>query len=234
MTKRLSLILGCLICGLGALFYCYEYLLRIEPSVMIPQLMHEFGVTAASLGLLTALYYYAYTPMQLVVGVIIDSYGTRAVITLAVLLCSIGSLIFSTVHSIYFAGIGRFLIGFGSAFAFVAVLKLVAVWLPKRHFAFFAGFATALGMVGAMAGDVELTLLAHKIGWRHTLYIGTIIGAVLAPILWLIIRDKPKVVIAEVTEKIGYRETFVGLLKIIKNPQMWLSEVATLIWTHRL
>lgn len=195
---------------------------------MIPELMREFGVTASSLGLLTALYYYAYTPMQLVVGLLTDTFGVRLIITVAVAICTLGSLLFSTTHSIYVAGVGRFLIGLGSAFAFVAVLKLAAVWLPKKHFALFAGFATALGMVGAMAGDVELTVLMHKIGWQHTLYIGTVIGVILVPVIWLAVRDGPKQsVVDDSTRKVkaSYKDTFRGLREIIKNPQMWLVGV---------
>lgn len=225
MKKNTNIILAWLICLLGAIFYCYEYLLRIEPSVMIPELMGQFGITAASFGLVTALYYYAYTPMQLVVGILIDRYGTRLIITLAVTCCAIGSFLFSTSSSLYIAGAGRFLIGFGSAFAFVGVLKLAAEWLPKHHFALFTGFATGLGMVGAMAGDVELSVLVHQIGWRPTLYIGTGIGAVLIPIIWLLVRDTPKWRAAHGGSKTNFSDTFIGLWQIIKNPQMWFAGI---------
>ena len=43
---------GWLICGLAAAFYCYEYLLRISPSAMVPELMSTFGQSAAAIGLL--------------------------------------------------------------------------------------------------------------------------------------------------------------------------------------
>ncbi|MBN2689433.1 MAG: MFS transporter [Gammaproteobacteria bacterium] len=221
-NKRV-LTLGWGICLLGALFYCYEYLLRIEPSIMVPQLMHQFHATAAVLGVLAAFYYYAYTPMQLLVGMLIDTFGVRVIITVAVLLCATGSLIFSTAHLIYFAAIGRFLIGFGSAFAFVAVLKLAAVWLPKHHFALFTGFATALGMLGAMVGDVELTHLVRTIGWKLTLNVGTVLGFVLVPIIWLVVRNKPRTNAQnDVAVNANYKETILGLWEIIKNPQMWI------------
>jgi hypothetical protein len=57
-----------LICGLAALFYCYEYFLRIAPSVMDHQLRMTYHLDATALGQLIAFYYFAYTPMQLVVG----------------------------------------------------------------------------------------------------------------------------------------------------------------------
>jgi MFS family permease len=213
------------VCLLGALFYCYEYMLRIEPSVMIPELMRQFQVTAASFGLIAAFYYYAYTPMQLAVGILIDRYGARLVLTLAIIACTLGSFFFSTSGSIYVAGLGRFLIGFGSAFAFVGVLKLAAEWLPKHHFALFAGFATALGMIGAMVGDVELSLLVHKIGWRHTLYIGTVIGAILIPVIWLLVRDTPKWRAEHRGVKTSFEATFAGFWQMLKNPQMWYAGI---------
>ena len=225
MSKKSSIVIAWLICLLGAIFYCYEYMLRIEPSVMIPELMRQFSVTAASFGLVTALYYYAYTPMQIVVGVLIDRYGTRLILTLAVLSCTLGSLLFSTSNSLYVAGAGRFLIGFGSAFAFVGVLKLAAEWLPKHHFALFTGFATGLGMVGAMVGDVELSVLVHQIGWRHTLYIGTFVGLILIPIIWLLVRDTPKWRETHAGRKTSFSDTFAGLWQMIKNPQMWFAGI---------
>lgn len=219
---RFPIVIGWLVCAIGALFYCYEYLLRIEPSVMVSELMRQFNVTAGSLGMMIALYYYAYTPLQLVVGILIDRYGTRFILTLAVTACALGSFMFSTASSFYVAGVGRFLIGFGSAFAFVGVLKLAAEWLPKHHFALFTGFATALGMIGAISGDVGLTMLLRDMGWQRTLYIGTAIGVILIPVVLLLVRDTPRWRAAHLGEKTSLRKAFQGFWRMVKNPQMWL------------
>ena len=57
------------VCALGAVFYFYEYLLRVSPSVMTHHLMHSYNISASGLGHLSACYYYVYAPMQLPVGV---------------------------------------------------------------------------------------------------------------------------------------------------------------------
>jgi hypothetical protein len=54
--------LGWFICGLGAIYYCYEYLLRVTPSVMEDPLRAHFHLTATGFGFLSAFYYYAYVP----------------------------------------------------------------------------------------------------------------------------------------------------------------------------
>lgn len=220
-TNHLTTTLGWLICGLGAAFYCYEYLLRIAPGTMMNELMTSFSLDATGFGALVSLYYLAYTPLQAIVGVVHDVYGPRRVLVFAVLVCVIGNLLFSTTHSIAIASIARFLIGFGSAFAFVGVLKLATIWLPPTQFAMIAGLTTSLGMVGGLFGNIWLMAFVQKIGWRETLYASTFIGVVLAPIMWFFIRDR-STNNQNPIEKMGYRETLINLLKVIKNPQLWI------------
>lgn len=221
--SRKSVRLGWMICILGAIFFCYEYLLRIEPSVMVTELMRDFSLTAAEFGLITSLYYFAYTPMQIGVGVLTDIFGPRKMLTFAVSICAIGSLIFGASDNIWVLGFGRFLIGFGSSFAFVGVLKLAAIWLPSSRFALFVGLATSLGMVGAMVGDVQLSVLVHRIGWQDTIFVGTIFGFLLIPFIWFIVRDThgdPSVM--EPLERVTVREAFRGVWQMARNQQMWL------------
>ncbi len=193
MVKRItrkSILYGWVVCSLAALFYTYEYLLRIEPSLMVPQLMRNFQITAAGLGFLSALYYYAYTPLQAVVGTLTDHYGPRRVLTLAIASCALGSLIFGLSTEVYIAGLGRILIGIGSAFAFIGVLKLAAMWLPRNRFALFAGIATALGMVGAAIGDVEISFAVTRLGWHRVALASAFFGIILIPIFILFVHEK--------------------------------------------
>lgn len=224
-TMSTTVLIGWLVCALGALFYCYEYFLRIEPSIMVPQLMRSFDVHAGTFGFIISMYYFIYTPMQAGVGVLTDVFGPRKILTIAVAVCALGSYLFGGAHSVYLAGLGRALIGFGSAFAFVGVLKLAAVWLPANRFALFVGIAVSLGMVGAMFGDMELAYMVHHVGWRKTIYVGTIFGIFLIPVIWLVVRDRPKKQIAgvKVIPQLTAKETMRGFFVNVRNPQMWIA-----------
>lgn len=219
-----SLALAWLICSLGIIFYSYEFLLRIMPSVMEPQIRSYFVISAEGFGALVGLYYMAYTPLQLAVGVIMDMFGPKRILTLAVIVCTIGNFIFGMAHTVWLAGVGRFMIGFGSAFAFVGALKLASVWLPANRFATFAGVVGGVSMVGAMVGDVGMTALVQHLGWQHTVMIGSIVGVVLVPIIWFVIQDREQS--AETTGKthqVTYRDIFTGYWEIVRNRQIWLS-----------
>lgn len=182
---------------------------------------------ATQIGHLSAFYYYAYTPMQLPVGLMMDRYGPRNILTLAVFCCAVGTLVFGTTHDVWMASLGRFLIGFGSAFAFVGVLKLASTWLPANRFALVSGLATTLGMVGAMFGETYLTFMIEEIGWRDTLNYSSYVGFLLFPIVWLIVRDAPPsnmtIVNTEAVKSISYRQLFIDILSALKNSQIWIN-----------
>ena len=181
---------ACLMCVLGAVFYCYEYYLRVAPSVIQPQLMQTFNVSQSGLGVMISYYYLAYVPLQIPVGLMMDFWGPRRVLTFACLLCAIGTYIFASTNATWIAKFGRFMVGFGSAFAYVGVLKIANLWLPRRYFAMMAGLCTALGMFGAMSGGILMAKFVDIVGWEQTLFSSAFVGLILAIVLWVIIRDK--------------------------------------------
>lgn len=218
-------VMGWTICLVGSFFYLYEYLLRVTPSQMTASLQQAFHINAATLGNLTAYYYYIYAPMQLFVGVLMDRYGPRRLLTLAAFCCAIGTFLFSDNYSLPMAEFGRFLVGFGSAFAFVGVLKLATIFLPSRVFALVSGLTMALGMVGGMVGDLLISnLVAHE-GWKLTLYVAATVGFVLNLIIFLVVRDSPSKGEAFVSSVPSIRSAFDGLLGLLCKPAIWVNGV---------
>jgi sugar phosphate permease len=67
--------LGWTIWALGCAFYTYDFLIRIDPGMMVGDLMRDFGVSAAAIGGLSAWYLYAYAVIQIPVGMLLDRFG---------------------------------------------------------------------------------------------------------------------------------------------------------------
>jgi sugar phosphate permease len=215
-------LLGWLICGLGAIYYSYEYFLRISPSVMETELRNQFNLSATGFGLLSSFYYYAYVPMQLPVGVLMDRFGPKRLLTFACLICVIGTFMFAGTTVFSIAATGRFLVGLGSAFAFVGVLKLATIWLPEDKLAMVAGIATALGTIGAMIGDNLLGSMVAWLGWQKTVNFTAIFGIGLVFILWFGIRDQKRYHRQGGTIE-SFRKNMVDLGIIARNKQIWIN-----------
>jgi MFS family permease len=220
-------VLPWLICSIGMLFYCYNYFLRVSPSVMKNDLMQGLHISASQFGILAALYYWAYTPMQIPIGMIYDRYGARIVLFFACLISVLGLSIFIGANSYGMACLGRFMIGFGVAFSYIGVLKLASLWLPPNRFATVAGLTTAFGMASAIFSVIFLTKFVQLMGYKSALYTTLITGVVLSVFIVLFMRNKPKVplVTNRVRAPLSFRELLHSLRIVLMKPQMWLIGV---------
>lgn len=214
-----------LIWGLGAAFFLSEYFARIAPGVMVPELMSAFKVNALSLGSLSAIFYIAYLGMQMPVGTLVDKFGPHRLLTVTAALCALGCFLFASADYLAMAKVGRFLMGFGAAFAFVGTLKLATIWFCPTRFGLLSGLTQALGMVGAAVAAGPLALLVHALGWRYTMWIIGIVLLLLAILIGLIVRDQPKLESNQtkrIDRKLKFWEAFGNVLK---NPQSWLNAI---------
>lgn len=219
--KRISFT-SWLICGIGALYYAYEYLLRISPSAMEWSLRQHFGLTATGFGLLSSIYYYAYVPMQLPVGVLMDRFGPRRLLTVACLICVVGTFIFSGTRVYGLALTGRLLIGIGSAFAYVGVLKLATIWLPENKLAMVAGITAALGTVGGMIGDNVISSAVTSVGWQQTIMWTGGFGIILIFVIWFGIHDHKRDLESGGTID-SFKLNLIDLGIILRNRQIWIN-----------
>jgi MFS family permease len=204
--------------GLAAIFYCYETLLQVSPGVMVSDLMKAFSVNAGQLGLLAAIYFYAYSSMQIPVGMLIDKLGPRRLLTIAAFVCGTGALLFASAQFLLVAGFGRLLIGLGSAFAVVSCMHICATWLPLRYFASLTGIMVTMAMIGAICGEAPLSLMVGHFGWRQTLLIFGGLGIVLSIAMWCAIRDhNPNRQLPKINK--NQTSLFAGLKLVLKNKQ---------------
>lgn len=222
-NQKRALIIGWVICAIGAIFYSFEYLLRITPSVMENELREHFNLSATGFGVFSAFYYYAYVPMQLPVGVLMDRFGPRRLLTFACAISVLGVWMFAGTDLVSLATAGRFLTGFGSAFAFVGVLKLATIWLPEDRLAMVAGFAAALGTVGAMIGDNVLGALVQSVGWQHAVNLTALFGLGVVVLMWFGIHDKQNHPDEDGGTVSNYRDMWRDVKYILTSPQVWIN-----------
>lgn len=173
----------------SSLFYFYEFCLQTSPSVMVPELMQAFKVNASALGNLSACYFYAYCIMQIPVGILLDTFGPRRLLTLACLVCATSSYIFAHTDSLLTAEIARFAMGLGSAFSIISSFKLISLWFPHRRFAMLSGLMVTFGMLGAVFGQRPLAHLVENLGWRSSMDSLAIAGFLLTIVLFFVISD---------------------------------------------
>ena len=197
-----------------AVLYFYQFVLRSSPGVIGDCLIHEFHINGCALGIFASSYYNAYMVMQIPVGVMLDRYGVRNMLSLSCFIAALGALIFSISDNLAMASFGRLLTGAGSACCFIGSVKLINQIFPKKKVAYMVGLTMLAGTLGgAMAGG-PLGFLLDVLAWRYMITIFAVIGFVLTAIIYKYTNIKHKNAHKE--------DNVVESVKVIAtNPQVW-------------
>lgn len=208
--------------GLLALFYFYQYIARSSiPTTLTDNIMAHYGLDSTGVGALLGCYYYAYTFMQVPAGKLIDKFGTKDTGAFATFACALGLALFVISSNCVLGSIGQILVGFGSAFAFLALLKCITSWFAPAQATVMTAISAAFGPIGPVVAGPAIATLAKSVDWK-TLVLGyAFIGAVLALIIYFLVKDKDNSSDKEKEES--------SLLKDMKtllcNPQIWLVSI---------
>jgi MFS family permease len=205
----------------GAMFFFYAWVLRVAPSVMVEELMRDFAIGAAAIGNLSAFYYYGYAGMQLPVGMMIDRFGPRRLMTGAGIVCACGCLLFASSASFWGVAAGRFLIGASAAFSLVSAMAVAGQWFRPSSFAFLSGLAMMMGMIGGVFGQAPLRLLVERYDWRHAMILLAAGGLLIGVASWLTVRDRQR-------GSGGFQHVLAGLGQVCGNAQTWFIAIAGL------
>lgn len=211
-----------LVWGLATAFYFSDYLARVAPGVMHRYLQIDFGINEAGFGILTASFYIPYILMQIPVGLTVDRLSIRWLLTVMSLVTAFGCCVFGLADGLMMASIGRMLIGFSAAFAFVCSLRLATSWFPPTMLGLLSGLTQSLGMLGAAAGEAPVSFLVSNVGWRHSMLIIAFLFIALAGLLYQFIQDKPGGQRNEV-RSVNRISIFQSLKIILSNRQTWLN-----------
>jgi len=210
-----------LIWSLGAAFFFLEYFARVDPSVIVPQLMTFFHVGAFALGSLSAFFLLPYIVMQLPVGALVDRYGPQRLLTVAAFVCGVGCLLFAVAQQLWIAELARALMGMSAAFAFVGTLKLATIWFPPRQFGLLAGLTQGVGMFGAAVSEGLFGFIAEKVGWRFALVLISTSLFILTILIAVIVRDKRPTLLGHRVRESGQLKVFDGLMMVFRNKYSW-------------
>jgi sugar phosphate permease len=177
--------------GTGAVFYLAVFFLRAAPAVMTSELMRDFHIGAASLGNLSAFYFYFYVAMQIPVGILTNSWGPRKLLVWGALLAAGGQFLFGSTDHIAVACAGRAIIGGSTAVGWLVTLRLAAHWFPSTRFGMVSGLGLLFGNLGALFAQVPLRLAVEHFGWRGTAIGSAVMIFALGVVAWVVVRDDP-------------------------------------------
>ena len=199
-----------------ALFFFYQYILRVTPGVFVDELRLAFKITAEEFATFGALYLIGYSFLQIPMGILIDRHGVKKIALYSISICILGSLLFGLTEHFWVAQVSRLIIGIGSAPAFMCALKYIADHFTPGTRGFLMGATLALGTIGAVYSGKSLKLIDANTNWKDILAISAGIGAFVYLFIYFVVKDENKDPYAELNRK-SYKQMFLDIFKIMQN-----------------
>ncbi|HEY0645422.1 MAG TPA: MFS transporter [Nocardioides sp.] len=151
----------------------------------------RFDISATSLATFTVLQLVVYAAMQVPVGVLLDRYGSRAMLLCGLVLMTLGQFAFAFAESFGTAVAARAVLGAGDAMVFVSVIRLVTVWFLVRQGPMVTQLTGLTGQLGAIAAAGPLSYLLHELGWTRAFALTSSVGVVLLVAVLALVKDSP-------------------------------------------
>jgi sugar phosphate permease len=184
----------------------------------------RFAASAAALSTLGVLQLVVYAALQVPVGVLVDRFGPKAVMTVGAVLMIAGQVVVAVAPTLPPAVVGRMLVGAGDATTFVAALRLLNAWFVGSRVPVLTQWFGNLGQIGQVLSLVPFAALLHLSGWTTSfLTAAGLSGIGLAAILALVANSPDE----ERTGPVDLRAALRALGAAMRRPGTRLG-----FWSH--
>ena len=183
----------------------------------------RFQVGAAALSTLAVAQLAVYAAMQIPTGMLLDRFGARRLIIFGSLMTGLGNLIVAVSPIFALAIAGRMVVGFGDAFVFVSMIRLINGWMPGPRATKFTQLFANIGQLGQIASAVPFAYVLGVSGWTAAFSIASSLAFVAACLGFLFLRDEPETNEGDKPEQLGVWQQFkVNVTDPITRKAFWV------------
>jgi sugar phosphate permease len=173
--------------------YASYYLCRVNFAVAQPVILQEFpGWTNARIGTIPSVYAVFYAIGQIVNGTIGQRYGTRRMMTLALLVAATTNLLFSRAQSFNTMLVLWAINGFGQSAGWSLAVQTISNWNTSQRRGTVIGLLSTCYQVGNVISWLLAGLLVDSFGWRTAFWVPSLWLFPMAFATFVFLRDTPE------------------------------------------
>lgn len=206
-----------MILALGFCVVFVHYSVRYSYGILLPEMLLSFNISKFESGVIYTSYFIGYTVFSFVLGVSVDKFDVRKVVSAFLLLLGLGVLFMSLSNTLVEAAFSFFLAGVGCAACWVPIVVVVQRWFKRRALS-----VAAIDMgasIGFALSGVLMPILVKMRDWRFGWQVFSIASFLLSPLAWLILRSCPE---SSSQGKKRDGRSFTHLVGVVKDFRLWM------------
>ncbi|HSN37003.1 MAG TPA: MFS transporter [Arthrobacter sp.] len=211
---------------IGIFAYLVAVSQRTSFGVVGIEATERFQASAAEISFFTVLQLLVYAALQIPVGILVDRFGSRAMIAGGGLLMGLGQLQLAFADTIPGGVLGRVLVGAGDAMTFIAVIRLIPLWFAPARVPLLTQLTGMSGQLGQLISVVPFAMILHLAGWTPAFLTLSALSALALVLVLVLLQDRPPGHAAPGPSP-GLRATGVTLAQAWRQPGTRLG-----LWSH--
>lgn len=197
---------------------------RTSMGVASLEASERFSTSATQLASLAVLQLVVYASMQVPVGVLLDRFGPRAMLSIGALVMAIGQAFVAESQVLEWAIVGRMLVGMGDAFTFISMIRMSNNWLSGSKAAIAQQWLATIGQLGQILSAVPFAFILHLSGWNFAFLTMSGLGLAIGVLVFVGARD------SEVPGE--HRSASIALVLQTLRRNVKRPSVQMAFWTH--
>ncbi|MDY5132789.1 MFS transporter [Actinotignum urinale] len=165
---------------------------RSNIGTLLPFIAEEFHISNSEKGLIASMFFLGYAISQIPAGLIMGRFGTRNMVTYAVLSFSIITFLMGFPTTAMGLIILRLLLGLTEGPTPVGMTSTINNWFPKREKGTATGIYIASTQLAPMLVPPLVVLLVHYLSWRHVFWVFAVPGIIMAIVWHWLVRSAPR------------------------------------------
>lgn len=209
-----------------ALAFFMSVLYRTVNSLLAPDFIREFNMSAAQLGLMSSTYFITFAFAQYPLGIFLDRYGARRTLSFMLVFAVAGAFCFAQAQSVAWLMVGRGCIGIGVSGCLMAAIQAYREWVQPDKIPTVNSFQTFVGGLGGLVATKPVHFLMNFTDWRGVFIILAFATLAVALMIYFFVPRRD----VEGYKGESLSEQLSGTFKIAATPKFWrLAPIATFV-----
>ncbi|MER5769700.1 MFS transporter [Streptomyces sp. NPDC001985] len=175
--------------GLCTIFVVWLFAIQTGYAVVSPEIQNTASLSVAQIGLAGSIYTWAFALCQFFSGALLDRFGSRPLLTVAVAFVTAGAFLYAQTTSMATLIAAQIVLAIGSSFGFVGAGYIGGQWFPAARYGLMFGLVQSLASLGSAFGQPAISWQLGLVSWQQLLNGFGAAGVVLIVLFALLVRN---------------------------------------------
>ena len=211
---------------LATSFVVWLFAIQTGYAVVSPEIQQDAGLSLAQIGLAASIYTWVFALVQFFSGSLLDRFGSRPLLAIAVGLVTVGAFLYSGTTDFATLATAQVVLAIGASFGFVGAGYVGGKWFVAARYGLMFGLVQAATSLGSAVGQPLILAVLGHLSWQQLLVAFGAFGVLLTVLFILIVRD-PVVAESDAPSSRGnvFTEIIRDLGQCFSTPNVVLSAI---------